>query len=163
LVMLQARRGRYYEPVQKNAGWIFERVNSSNAKLPFFLFPNIGFVRYKNDEGEEFDAIANINFDKYDHRHFIFSPADQTKRVQYSKKDYYVRNYQGDRRFNFSQTQIINMETGNMAATFTTINYDGWWPNLLMAHKSCDSKVLPTNPRNEMQFRSKMFNPRSMQ
>jgi len=149
--------GRYYESVQKNAGWIFEGGNSSNAKLPFFYFPNIGFVRFNNAEGGLSDLIKDKNFDMSDTRHFIVDSINESRQVKYLWKNNYVKNYQGDKRFNFSQTQIINLETGNMAATFTKISYGGWL-RLPITSKSCDRKVLPTTLKNTLRFRREIFN-----
>jgi len=116
--------GRYYETVEKNAGWTSE-IEGKPSYHWMSLFPYIGFVRFANNKGEEFDITYNKNYPASTEKHYIMNPKNESRNVKYHHKYIRIENYKEDERFSLSQEQIINMETMSIAATYTNIGYTG--------------------------------------
>jgi len=141
---------RYYEPVEKNVGWRSEIAGKSDYELPF-IFPYVDFVRYRNDEGKEFDIIRG--------KDYVFNPVNEFKTPKYLYKYMETKIYTEDNRFALGQQQIINMDTMNIAATLTEIKYaGGWFEKLGIAGEACDDGVFAKT--NNSLFSAEIFNNR---
>jgi hypothetical protein len=101
--------GRVYQRLQAGAGWtVDEPIDGSYEYQAPFSYGPVGFVRARNKKGEWFDVVK----DPQREGEFLFMPADESHAVRYK--------YVYDRmRFSRHQRQIIDLDSGKLAASFT--------------------------------------------
>jgi len=149
---------RFYEPVEENVGWmLLEEKNYPHKNHPNYIPTlhfefNQKFVRFKNIDGEEFDAFYtppvkfnDINGNRYYKGSTLIIPADKSKNIRYSYKytetfsfdwDEFITPDQMRKKkiksheheyFEKQQKSIIDNHTQKVVATYTNFYFK--WRN----------------------------------
>ena len=128
---------RFYKRVEKGQGWSQDAVvNSFDMKhLELTKDINRGFLRFKDESGKTYDARLKAippygsSFDVINSPDFtLIEPANLSKPVRYVQR-YVSETFNPDPRFlklqSFGkrQTQIVNLQTNEVVATYTTFQY----------------------------------------
>jgi len=72
---------RFYEPVERNVGWLLEEKHKYANYNPDFKFHfEQNFVRFENMDGKKFDAFKS--HDDYRNRSALIIPADESRSIR---------------------------------------------------------------------------------
>ncbi len=115
---------RYYAAVERNVGWRVEDSSTFAYQGPF-VFQDIAFVRWRNKAGKSLDVRVDRDIQKmpYPRRsEYVFFAADEPKPVRY-KYVFESNLLPGDARMGRTREQIVDLETGRLAASFTQFSY----------------------------------------
>jgi len=116
---------KIHEPMKGNSGWMLAKIHDSKEKpvtLPFFF--RQGFIRYKDRNGNEFDAIEVLpppprGFFIKKYYPYIIKTADKTKIVSYMHDFVYDREIPSSVRIAKYQELIIDLRREKTVASYT--------------------------------------------
>jgi len=119
---------RYYEVVEKNAGWMMAEIKKKNLKPDYYiLLFNPAFFRYKDTDGEEFDMTESPYsiYKDAPHLRYKVTPSDSSKSVRYLYTHTARKLSSQDDRFSKIVDAIIDLKERKVVASYT--NYIYYW------------------------------------
>jgi len=120
---------RFYEPVEKNAGWQMEGHDTYDYQAPF-LFEHVAFVRFEDKKGKRSD-VRTDGYIGAAERRYIFSDVDETKQVRYSLR-YGSEVFATDDRFSKTELLITDLRSGKVVASYTKFGYEWTKPERVL-------------------------------
>ncbi|MCD0422212.1 hypothetical protein LOC51_33795 [Rubrivivax sp. JA1024] len=111
---------RFYAAVEKDVGWRVDNNDKYSYQWPFMFGP-VAFVRYQDARGLQSDVKAE-GYVAAGERKYIFSRVDESHAIRYIFRHERVRIADDDR-FTKTQFQVIEAESGTVAAKYTQFNY----------------------------------------
>jgi len=122
--------GRIYRLLEPDTGWLVDgRIGESYAFETPFSFGPVGFVRAQDKTGKWLD----VTHDPQRKGKFIFEPSNQSRPVRYRYRTI-RRVFPEDTRFERDQLQIIDLRSGEFAATYTQIFFEWTKPERVILH-----------------------------
>jgi hypothetical protein len=131
---------RFYGPVEKDVGW--EVVsNDAEAFTSPFLFDHIAFVRYRDKAGVRSDVRLNGYTQvtsSYAKPNYVFSPVNEALPVRYKFQHTYAPD-PDDERFSRSIDQVIDLASGKVMASYTSVSFQWTKPErVILAASTSD-------------------------
>lgn len=121
---------RVFQQLEADAGWLVEeRIGESHLYKTPFWYGQVRFVRAQDKTGEWFDVVKDPDRDNK----FILTPADRRRPVRY-KLRFERLVFPDDQRFQRNQRQVIDLATGQVAASYTEFFYEWTKPERVILH-----------------------------
>ena len=113
---------RFYGMIEKGKGWTVDGRDQWSYQGPF-VFGDIDFVRYTNQQGEEFDVTKKKGVWPPE---YVFSPVDQNRAVRYRYSDTTMK-FHDDNRFSKHSQMVSDYQTGAILADYKGTSHNRRW------------------------------------
>lgn len=150
---------RFYSKVDRNIGWLVIDINQKDSSLSYqrpFRFHDIAFVRWRRNNGVEFDVYVNSPPVGAEYSGgYWFSPIDKSKIVKYEYR--YVSAVMHDDRYGKTVHKIIDIENGQVAAEYTIFSFQWAKPERVILNAPTVTSCWDGQTRREQEIYYNFF------